>query len=145
MCIRDRVNRVQGEPLFLKNPNCHCIDPFKDFVFNPKAWTDAAPGQFGTAAAYYSDYRSQRRYDEQMSIGRTFAFGERGMSFSVRAEFFNIFNRTYLADPDRANAFATQRVGPDGNSISGFGRINPFNFPGDYRPRSGQLVARLRF
>ncbi len=139
------VNRVPGEPLFLKNPNCHCIDPFKDFVFNPKAWSDAAPGQFGTAAAYYSDYRSQRRYDEQMSVGRTFAFGERGMSFSVRAEFFNIFNRTYLADPDRGNAFATQRVGADGNSISGFGRINAFNFPGDYRPRSGQLVARFRF
>ncbi|MEJ7607109.1 MAG: hypothetical protein WKF37_12800 [Bryobacteraceae bacterium] len=139
------VNRVPGEPLFLKNPNCHCIDPFKDFVFSPKAWTDAAPGQFGTAAAYYSDYRSQRRYDEQMSIGRTFGFGERGMSFSVRAEFFNIFNRTYLADPDRANALATQRVGPTGNTVSGFGRIDPFGFPGDYRPRSGQLVARFRF
>ena len=42
-----RMNRVEGQPLFLKDPNCHCIDPRKDFVLNPAAWADPAPGQFG--------------------------------------------------------------------------------------------------
>src|SRR5206468_3564107 len=27
-------NRVEGQPLFLKDPNCHCIDPTKDLVLN---------------------------------------------------------------------------------------------------------------
>ncbi len=26
------VNRVPGQPLFLKDPNCHCINPNADFV-----------------------------------------------------------------------------------------------------------------
>lgn len=139
------ANRVPGQPLFLKDPNCHCINPFKDFILNPAAWTDPAQGQWGTAAAYYSDYRQQRRYDEQMSIGKTFRFGERGTSLSFRAEFFNIFNRTYVDNPESGNALATQRAGSDGVTVSGFGRINPNSFPGDYRPRSGQIVARLQF
>jgi hypothetical protein len=139
------ANRVPGQPLFLKDFNCHCIDPFKDFILNPNAWTDPAPGQWGTAAAYYSDYRQQRRYDEQMSIGKTFRMGERGTSLSLRAEFFNIFNRTYVDNPESTNAGATQRTGANGVTISGFGRINPNNFPGDYRPRSGQIVARFQF
>src|SRR5262249_44802679 len=50
------ANRVPGQPLFLKDLNCHCIDPNKDFVLNPAAWTDPIAGRFGTAAAYYDDY-----------------------------------------------------------------------------------------
>ena len=30
-----RMNRVNGEPLFLRDPGCKCIDPNKDFVLNP--------------------------------------------------------------------------------------------------------------
>src|SRR5712692_6999410 len=66
------ANRVSGEPLFLKDLNCHCIDPNKDFVLNPKAWRDLGPGEWGFAAAYYGDYRYARRYDEQLSIGKIF-------------------------------------------------------------------------
>ena len=50
-----RQFRVPGKPLYLKAPNCHCIDPNKDFVLNPKAWSDPAAGQWGTAATYYND------------------------------------------------------------------------------------------
>lgn len=46
------MNRVSGEPVFLKDPNCHCIDPNKDFVLNPAAWVEAPAGQFGTSAGY---------------------------------------------------------------------------------------------
>ena len=105
----------------------------------------AAPGQWGTAAAYYSDYRTQRRYSEQMSLGKTFRVNDRGMFFSVRAEFFNIFNRRYFPDPESGNALATQRVDANGVPIAGFGRINPAGFPGDFRPRTGQIVARFQF
>ncbi|MEP6963791.1 MAG: hypothetical protein ABI995_17075, partial [Acidobacteriota bacterium] len=50
-----RMNRVPGEPLYLKDLNCHCIDPNKELVLNPKAWADPAAGQWGTSAAFYND------------------------------------------------------------------------------------------
>jgi hypothetical protein len=136
------ANRVPGEPLFLKDLNCHCIDPNKDFVLNPKAWADPGPGQWGFAAAYYNDYRYARRYDEQFNFGRNFPVRE-GMSFSIRAEFFNVFNRTYLNNPDSGNALATQVRNASGAVISGFGRINAGSVFSP--PRSGQIVARFQF
>ena len=60
-------NRVPGQPLFLQDLNCHCFDPNKTFLLNPKAWSDPAPGQWGTAAPYYNDYRYQRRPAESLS------------------------------------------------------------------------------
>jgi hypothetical protein len=141
------ANRVAGEPLFLKDLNCHCIDPNKEFVLNPKAWSDPAAGEWGYAAAYYGDYRFARKYDEQFSFGKNFQIKER-MNFSVRAEFFNIFNRTYLPDPDSTNALATQRKDANGVPIAGFGRINAgaiASATSIYAPRSGQIVARITF
>jgi hypothetical protein len=136
------ANRVPGEPLFTKDLNCHCIDPNKDFVLNPRAWSDPAQGQWGFAAAYYGDYRFQRRFDEQVSFGKVFPIRER-MSFQVRAEFFNVFNRVYLNNPESGNALATQRTNAQGVPISGFGRINSGSV---FLPqRSGQLVARFQF
>ena len=136
------VNRVAGQPLFLKDLNCHCFDPNSEIVLNPAAWSDPAPGQWGTAAAYYNDYRTARRPDEQMSLGRNFRIHEK-MVFSVRAEFFNVFNRVYLNNPTSGNALATPTRNSSGQLISGFGRIDTgstFN-----PPRSGQIVARFQF
>ena len=81
------MNRVAGQPLFLKGLDCHCIDPNKDFVLNPAAWSNPAPGQFGTAAGYYNDYRYQRHPAEQLSFGRLFKIHEQ-MSVQLRIEFF---------------------------------------------------------
>ena len=64
-------------------------------LMNPNAWADPAPGQFGTGAAYYSDYRYPRIPQENLAVGRTFRIGERA-SFNIRAEFSNIFNRSRL-------------------------------------------------
>jgi len=136
------ANRVPGQPLFLKDPNCHCIDPNKDFILNPAAWSDPAPGQFGTAAAYYNDYRQQRRPAETASLGRLFRIRE-GMSLEVRAEFFNVFNRTEFNNPDSTNALAPPIVNSAGVPTSGFGRVNPGSVFSP--PRSGQLVARFQF
>lgn len=137
------TNRVAGEPLFTKDLNCHCFDPNKEFLLNPKAWADPGAGEWGTAAAYYDDYRYARRHDEQVSLGKMFRFREK-MSLQLRAEFFNIFNRTFINNPDSGNAKATQTVDArTGLTSSGFGRIN--NGSTFAPPRSGQIVARFQF
>jgi hypothetical protein len=141
------VDRVPGVPLFTQDLNCHCFDPNKTFVLNPKAWANPAPGQFGTAAAYYNDYRYQRRPQENLSIARNFRIREH-MTFQLRAEFTNIFNRTYPNNPTFGNAFATQTVNAaNGQTTGGFGSILANTTTGTVNlpPRQGQIVARFQF
>jgi len=135
-----RMNRVPGQPLFLKDPNCGCIDPTQDLVFNPAAWTDAPLGQFGTGAGFYNDYRWQRQVSENMSLGRRFTIKER-FKFDIRAEFFNLFNRLNLQSPASGNPTATTTRN-QGELSGGFGFINVNNVGGQ---RNGQLVARFEF
>ncbi len=134
-------NRVPDQPLYTKDLNCHCFDPNKDLVLNPKAWTDAAPGTYGVTAAAYNGYRTQRIPDEQISVGRTFRIKE-NKQFSVRAEFFNVFNRTVYAAPAATSPTATTTFDKAGNLTGGFGFIN-MNSNG--QPRNGQLVGRFTF
>ena len=136
------MNRVAGVPLFMKDLNCHCIDPYKDFVLNPAAWTNPASGAWGTAAPYYSDFRYERRPTEQMSLGRMFHIREK-LSLQVRAEFFNVFNRTYLANPSLTVPTQPQARNGAGQATSGWGYINPTSLYS--QPRNGQLVARFTF
>jgi Carboxypeptidase regulatory-like domain/TonB dependent receptor len=136
-----RMNRVDGQPLFIKDLNCHCIDPNKDFVLNPKAWSDPAAGQWGFSAPYYNDFRQARVPSEQISLGRTFRLKER-ISFQLRAEFFNAFNRTVMPAASSTNPLQTQTFNPQGVPTSGFGRIDSSTVTGQ---RNGQIVARLQF
>lgn len=136
-----RMNRVPGQPLFLKDPNCGCIDPTRDLVLNPAAWTDAPPGQFGTGAGFYSEYRWQRQASENMSLGRRFTIKEK-MAFEIRAEFFNVFNRLYLPSPSSGNPTATINRNRASELTSGFGFVNWLGAGGQ---RNGQLVARFEF
>ena len=136
------ANRVPGQPLFTKNPNCHCIDPNTDFILNPNAWADPPAGQFGTGAAYYNDYRQERRPSEGMSLGRVFRIKE-GVMLSFRADFQNIFNRTEMSNPTATNAKATQTVSSTGQTISGFGYINSRSVAS--AARQGIIVARFQF
>ena len=92
------LNRVPGVPLFLQDLNCHCFDPTKTLVLNPAAWVAPPAGTYSSSPAYYNDYRTQRHPTENFNVGRTFRIRE-SMSFSVRAEFVNIFNRTSLPAP----------------------------------------------
>jgi hypothetical protein len=138
------MNRVPGVPLFLKNLNCHCVDPNKDFVLNSAAWSEPAVGQFGTAAAYYNDYRYQRRPAESASLGRMFRIRE-GMSLTIRGEFFNVFNRTEVNDPIATNALATQTRNASGVPTGGFGFVNPGSLYPYRTPRQGQVLARFQF
>jgi hypothetical protein len=148
------MNRVSGQPLFLKDLNCHCIDPNKDFVLNPAAWSNPPAGTFGTAAAYYNDYRYQRHPGEQLSFGRLFQLPHEGMSLQLRIEFFNVFNRANMADPISVNALATQSRNA-GVPTAGFGYINSLSLGNGStlnnntglggNPRQGQLLLRFQF
>ena len=134
-------NRVAGQPLFLKGLNCHCVNPFQQLVLNPAAWSDPAPGQFSTGPIYYNDYRYQRRPTESLSLGRRIAIRE-SMSFEIRMQFLNAFNRAEMADPNGTNALQTA-VNQGGRLQSGFGWINPSVLFS--QPRQGQFTARFRF
>jgi len=136
-------NRVEGQDLFKKDLDCHCFDPNKDLLLNSAAWVNPDQGKFGVAAAAYSNYRTQRVPDEQLSLGRVFRIRE-GMSFSVRAEFFNVFNRTVYTYPASFSATptATPTFDSAGNLTGGFGFVNANN---NGQPRNGQLVGRLTF
>jgi hypothetical protein len=145
------LNRVPGQPLLLVDPNCGCYDPTKQLALNPNAWAEPAFGTFGTAAPYYNDYRWQRQPAESMSFGRVFRIRE-GMTLQVRAEFQNIFNRTFYSLPAVGCGFfgctstntPTANNNPGGALSAGYGFINTFNGAGT-QPRSGQLVARFQF
>lgn len=134
-------NRVPGVPLFTKDLNCHCFDPNTTFVLNPAAWTNPAPGTFGTAT-YYNDYRQQRRPLENVSFGRLFRLREK-MTLNVRIEFTNIFNRTFINNPTSTNPQTPQVRNSAGQTASGFGFIDTTSVFA--APRQGQLVAQFHF
>ena len=145
-----------GQPLYLQNLDCHCFDPNTAFVLNPAAWANPAPGQYG-GAPYYGDFRGERRPVENFAVGRQFRIRER-VSLNIRAEFTNIFNRTYLNNPSINGVGISPQTAPvcklstGGNGactqpgqliVSGFGSINTSTVL--YPPRTGQLVAQFTF
>ncbi len=144
------LNRVQGQPLFLVNPNS-TFDPTAQLALNPKAWVEPAYGTFGASAPYFNDYRWQRQPAESMAFGRVFRIKERAQ-LQVRAEFQNIFNRLFYSVPTTAGAttitsptgHANSFLGTTGLLSSGFGYVNWFQGAGAL-PRSGQIVARFTF
>ena len=167
--------RVPGQPLFLKDPNCHCINPWTDQILNPLAWTNptatGAPdyttnnsggsvnGVFG-AQTLYNDFRGPRHPNESINFGRNFRIKEK-MSFQIRAEFTNAFNRTFLGNPQPAIGAPTNprlAIGRNnlGQITSGFGTINATFSTGvsggfatlagnPSLPRQGTLIARFSF
>jgi hypothetical protein len=136
------MNRVAGQPLYLKDLGSHAIDPYHDLVLNPAAWAEVAPGEWGYAAAAYDEYRGMRTANEQFSLARIFRIKE-GITFEVRGEFFNAFNRINWAGPSSGNPSATVTRDAKGNLTAGYGWINPSSSGNS--PRNGQLVARFQF
>jgi hypothetical protein len=141
-----------GQPLYLQNLDCHCFDANTAFVLNPAAWANPAPGQFGSQT-YYGDFRGERRPVENFSVGRQFRVRER-MSLNIRAEFTNIFNRTYLNNPSLTSPQTAPvcKLSTGGNGtcsqaglqiVSGFGSVSTSTVL--YPPRTGQLVAQFTF
>jgi len=146
-------NRNPGVPLFLKDLNCHCIDPTKDLVLNKDAWSNPTDGQWGTANAYYNDYRYERRPSESLSLGRVFSFKER-MRFTVRMNFTNPLNRLEMSNPtgSPSSAPTTGNVsgvpactGVNKCVTGGFGFINAAGGATFLPARQGTLEMRLSF
>jgi hypothetical protein len=153
--------RVPGQPLYTKNLNCGCINPYTDIVLNPAAWQNPANGTFGPATGtMYSDFRSARRPQENFNLGRTFRFHEDRFAFSIRGEFVNIFNRTQIGNPSTTAPAAPPSKNNLGQYSGGFGTINLTvsgpNVAPSYTqnavvgqlyqlPRTGTLIARFSF
>jgi hypothetical protein len=163
--------RVPGQPLYLKDLNCHCINPWSDQLLNPLAWTNptstgqpdyttnnsggSVNGVFGPQT-FYGDFRGPRRPIENLNFGRNFRIKER-MNFQIRAEFTNALNRTFLGNPSTTTSprVAIGRNGA-GQITSGFGTINATFSTGTSGgfatlagnpslPRQGTLIARFTF
>jgi hypothetical protein len=162
-----------GAPLYLKDLNCGCINPYVDQVLNPAAWANPTAGTYGPgpanpalgqSALYYSDFRQARRPQENFNIGRNFRLTER-MNLQIRAEFSNIFNRMQLGNPQTTSPFsATNAPQPPtvvgGRITGGFGgyTIGSVGINGQptftangvvgqlyQQPRQGTLIARFTF
>ena len=68
-------------------------------------------------AACYNDFRQQRRPLELLSVGRNFRIQER-VTFMIRAEFNNAFNRTHIPIPSTTRNETLLRA-PDGRYTTG--------------------------
>ncbi len=145
-----REVRVQGVPLYLKDPNCGCIDPTQQTVLNPAAWQNQTAGVPGSNIVYYNDFRAQRRPIISGSLGKSFIIRER-ISLSIRAEFFNLFNQDLsLANPSTSSP-GNPPTYSNGKLTGGFGFLNYTGIVSNSvnsslpTPRTGQLVARFQF
>jgi hypothetical protein len=157
--------RVPGQPLYLKNLNCGCINPYYDQVLNPAAWTNPVNGTWGPgpspgllAGLYYTDFRQARRPQENINFGRNFRIKEK-YNFQIRAEFVNFFNRTQIGNPITSNPAGALTKDLQGRYTAGFGVINDVVATGAIpsftanavvgqlyqQPRTGTLIARFTF
>ena len=92
---------------------------------------------------------------ENANLGRHFRVGKEGKyDFYIRAEFVNIFNRTYFANPiTTGNGITPQNpvIHGAGNGTiltTGFGVINAYVQPNTaygFAGRTGTLIARFQF
>ena len=131
------ANRVFGQPLYLNSVNKHNSNPGGTFYLNPAAWSDPASGTYGNAKPYYGNYREPRYPNEQMGLGKAFPLAER-VTFSVRADFFNVFNRWALPNlSGTSNELQADQFGYVGTNLNSAGA--------NYPPRSGEIVARIQF
>lgn len=155
-----------GQPLFKKDLNCGCINPYVDQVLNPAAWANPVAGTWGPGPTtlYYSDFRQARRPTENINIGRNFRIKER-MNLQIRAEFANAFNRMQLGNPSTSTPYNASNViqNPtvvNGRITGGFGGYSlgavgingqpTFTSNGNVgqlyaQPRQGTLIARFTF
>ena len=149
------ANLVAGVNPLAVDPNSKSFNPQTTTVFNPAAFSDPAPGQWGTSAPFYNNLRWQRQPAESMSFGRNFRFGKEGRyNFFIRAEFQNIFNRLLLNGPSTGNqqagffgptTLAASPVVSNGVLTGGLGYVPTVGGQTAVPPRSGQIVARFTF
>jgi hypothetical protein len=141
------ANRVAGQKLFLHDLNKHNVNPYTTLFLNPAAWASPPPGTYSTSKPYYGDYRGPRYPSEQLGFGKALDIKE-GLRFSVRADFFNVFNRWAYPNLQNTGNFAQQpQYNGDGSIANGFGYLGNSisGAGGNFAPRSTSIVARIQF
>jgi hypothetical protein len=145
--------RVPGQPLYTPGVdinNHSTFNPYATQLLNPAAWTPCpANAVCASASVLYKDFRGPRIPSENANFGRHFRVGREGKyDFYVRAEFVNIFNRTFFASPITSNPQNPVVHNNLGILTSGFGVINAYvasNTAYTYAGRTGTLIARFQF
>lgn len=151
------AERVASQPLYTTNwtdldgkqhtdeldINCHCFDPTKTVVLNPAAFSGTPDGKWASNFSTLREFRGIRLPTENANFGRTFRIKEK-VTFNVRVEFANVFNRLRLPQPSAAAVTAAPIKSPlTGLYTSGYGTIVPT--AGTQGQRSGTLVGRITF
>jgi hypothetical protein len=145
-----RMVRVPGVSLYTMGMNCNCIDPTQQTVLNPAAWQNQAAGVPGSNIVYYNDFRGQRRPAISGGLGKAFRIREK-MGFSVRAEFFNLFNQMESLPNPSTGSPQNPVTRSNGLLTGGFGYLNYTGISANSvssslpTPRTGQIVVRFQF
>jgi hypothetical protein len=100
------MTRVPGQPLYLADPNGK-IDPTKQLLLNPAAWTECGPtATFGCGALRYTDFRQRR--SPKMSAGGDSFFGQRGHTI-LRIANGDVQPSTHRLEHRRGNRYYATR------------------------------------
>jgi len=121
-----RPNRASGvEAVASRSGN---FDPATDRYFNPAAWTDPGPLQFGNAPRRDGTVRGFPTYSEDINIFKVFPLADQ-KKMRFEASIGNLFNRTLFCDPNT------------NWSAGSFGTVNTQC----NQPRSVQFAVRFDF
>ena len=120
-----RPNRVSGVEAVAANGD---FDPNTDRYFNPAAWTDPGPLQFGNAARRDDTVRDFPNYSEDLNIFKVFPMADQ-RKLRFEASIGNLFNRVFFCSPNT------------NWSSAAFGSVNTQC----NQPRSVQFALRFDF
>jgi hypothetical protein len=124
----NRANLVPGQSFEVNYGNYYRQLP----IFNTGAFSD--PGLTpGNSPRVIGGIRTAYNYNENIALTKKFFFGER-VNAELRMEFYNIFNRMQICDPDT-----------DVSNLGGFGLANGGGVCQKNNPRQGQAYFKINF
>ncbi|HTX42854.1 MAG TPA: carboxypeptidase-like regulatory domain-containing protein [Acidobacteriaceae bacterium] len=125
----NRANDVPGQPVRLNYHNYYT----GGLAFNTSGWSNPGLYAVGDAARNQSNLRQPFSSNENVGLGKKFAFGER-VTGELRMDYFNLFNRMIVCG---SGNFDTTVSDPNFGTFYGPCQGN--------RPRQGQAYFRMSF